>query len=376
MRCDFNVPMEEGKVLDDFKIQRTLQTIRYLRDNGAKIILTSHLGRPQEIKQKKERLKCCSLKPVKERLERVLREKIRFPKEVLGGKPKKEIKKLKPGQILLLENLRFEKGEEKNDEKFAKELAKLADVYVGEAFGVSHRHHASVVTLPKLLPHFAGFLIREEIEALTKVKESPERPLIVIIGGLKISSKIRVIEEFLEKADHLLFGGKIANVILRVKGISIGKPWPSEDVVQKIGKINLTNPKLHLPVDVIVSPDKTGEIYTRQTGPGNIRKEESVFDVGPETIRNFIDIIKEGKTIVWSGTLGMAENENFKRGTEEVARAIARNHQAFTLVGGGDTVSLVKELDLRDKFSHVSTGGSAMLAFLAGESLPGIEALR
>lgn len=376
MRCDFNVPLKEGKVLDDFKIQKTLQTIRYLRDNGGKIILSSHLGWPQEIKQKKERLKRYSLKPVKERLERLLGEKIRFSEEVLGNKPKKEIKKLKPGQILLLENLRFEKGEEKNDENFAKELAKLADVYVGEAFGVSHRRHASLVTLPKLLPHFAGFSLKEEIEALTKVKENPEKPLVVIIGGVKISSKIKVIEEFLGKADHLLFGGKIANVILRVKGICIGRPWPPEDVVRKINKMNLTDPRFHLPIDVIASPDETGEIYTRQTGPGNIRKEESIFDIGPETINNFINIIKEGKTIVWSGALGMAENENFRRGTEEVAQAITRNHQAFSLVGGGDTVSLMKEFDLRDKFSHVSTGGSAMLAFLAGESLPGIEALR
>lgn len=377
MRCDFNVPIENGKVLDDFKIQKTLQTIKHLRDNGGKIILASHLGRPnQNQKLKIKNKKQYSLKPVKERLERLLGEKIRFSREVLGGKPKREMKKLKPGQILLLENLRFEKGEEKNDENFAKELAKLADVYLGEAFGVCHRRHASVVTLPQLLPHFAGFLLQQEIEALTNVKENPEKPLVVIIGGVKISSKIKVIEEFLGKADHLLFGGKIANVILRVKGICIGKPWPSEDIVQKISKMSLTDPKLHLPVDVVVSPDKTGEVYTRQTGAGNIRKEESIFDVGPETINNFINIIKEGKTIVWAGALGLAENENFRRGTEEVARAIARNHQAFTLVGGGDTVSLVKEFGLRDKFSHVSTGGSAMLAFLAGESLPGIEALR
>ena len=376
VRCDFNVPIKEGKVLDDFKIQKTLQTIRYLRDNGAKIILSSHLGWPQEIKQKKERLKRYSLRPVKERLERLLGEKIRFSKDVLGNKPKKEIKKLKPGQILLLENLRFEKGEEKNDEEFTKSLAELGEVYINDAFPSCHRNHASVVGLPKLLPHFAGFSLKEEIEALVKVKENPEKPLVVIIGGVKISSKIEVIEEFLGKADHLLFGGKIANIILRVKGICIGRPWPAEDVVQKINKMSLTDPKFHLPVDVIVSPDKTGEIYTRQTGPGNIRKEESIFDIGPETIRNFINIIKEGKTIVWSGALGMAENENFRRGTEEVARAITRNHQAFSLVGGGDTVSLVKEFDLRDKFSHVSTGGSAMLAFLAGESLPGIEALK
>ncbi len=275
-----------------------------------------------------------------------------------------------------MENVRFHPEEKKIDPQFSKTLAGVGDVYINDAFPSCHRNHASVVGLPKLLPHFAGFSLKEEIEALVKVKENPEKPLVVIIGGVKISSKIEVIEEFLGKADHLLFGGKIANIILRVKGICIGRPWPAEDVVQKINKMSLTDPKFHLPVDVIVSPDKTGEIYTRQTGPGNIRKEESIFDIGPETIRNFINIIKEGKTIVWSGALGMAENENFRRGTEEVARAITRNHQAFSLVGGGDTVSLVKEFDLRDKFSHVSTGGSAMLAFLAGESLPGIEALK
>ena len=370
VRCDFNVPIRNGEILDDFRIQKTLPTINYLKQNKAKIILISHLDQPESQNKK------YSLKPIARSLEKLLGEKVKFLNACLGKKVKTKINKLKTGQILLLENLRFEKGEVENDEKFARALAELADLYVGEAFGVSHRNHASVASLPKLLPHFAGLLLENEVATLQKVKEGPARPLVIIIGGIKISSKIKVIESFLKKADHLLFGGQIANIILRVKGISIGKPWPTEGVVQKIEKMNLTDIKVHLPVDVVVSPDETGEIYIRETGPGNVRKEESVFDIGPETIRSFTNIINEGRTIVWSGPLGLAENKNFRKGSREIAQAIARNHQAFTLVGGGDTIFLLKEFNLRDKFSHISTGGGAMLAFLAGEKLPGIEALK
>lgn len=375
VRCDFNVPIKNGEILDDFRIQKALPTINYLKQNGAKIILLSHLGRPEESQKLKIRSQKYSLKPVAHKLEKLLREKVKFLNECLGKKVKRKIAKMKKGQIILLENLRFEKGEVANDERFAKELAELAEFYIGEAFGVSHRNHASIVSLPKLLPHCPGLLLGKEIEILQKLKENPLRPLVVIIGGIKISSKVKVIESFLKNADHLLFGGKIANVILRVKGISVGRPWPTEEVVQRIDKMNLTDTRIHLPVDVVVSPDETGEIYIRETGPGNVRKEESIFDIGPETIRSFTNIIKEAGTIVWVGPLGLAENKNFRKGSLGIAQAMARNHQAFTLVGGGDTVSLLKEFNLRDKFSHVSSGGGSMLSFLAGEKLPGIEAL-
>ena len=376
VRCDFNVPIAKGKVLDDFKIQRVLGTLTYLKKAGAKIILLSHLGRPNQNKKAKIKNKKYSLEPVASKLEELLKDKVRFSRKCVGGKVKRQVKKLKPGEILLLENLRFEKGEEENDEEFAKALAMLGDVYVAEAFAVCHRNHASVATLPKLLPHFAGFEFEKEIEVLSQISQNPERPLVVIIGGVKIASKIKVIEKFLKISDHLLFGGQIANIILRVKGICLGKPWPEEEVTKVIEKLNLTDTKIHLPVDVVVSPDETGEIYIRQAAPGSVRKDEGIFDIGKETIQTFSGIIKTAGTLFWSGPLGMYENEKFSKGTEEIGRAIARAHSAFRVVGGGDTVAAVRKFNLLDKFSYVSTGGSVMLAFLAGEKLPGIEALK
>jgi len=376
VRCDFNVPIENGEVRDDFKIQRSLDTINYLRAQEAKIILLSHLGRPQEVKKRKERIKKFSLNPVHQKLQELLKEKVRFSKKIVGRKVKKEVQRLKLGEILLLENLRFARGETENDQKFAKSLAELGDAYVSEAFSVCHRNHASVTSLPQLLPHFMGFGLEKEIEVLSQISQNPTRPLVVIIGGAKISSKIRVIEKFLENADHLLFGGKIANIILRVKGICVGKPWPEEEIVKKIEKLNLTDLKVHLPVDVLVSPDETGKVYIRETGPGNVRKDEDIFDIGKETIDSFSGIIKEAKTLFWSGTLGMHENEKFAQGTKKIAEAITRNYDAFKVVGGGDTIRALKEFNLLDRFSFVSTGGSAMLSFLAGEKLPGLEALK
>ncbi|MCD6500935.1 phosphoglycerate kinase, partial [bacterium] len=317
-----------------------------------------------------------SLKPVAFKLEELLKEKVRFFKKCLGWGVKRAANKLKPGQILLLENLRFEKGEITNDEKFAKSLAELGDVYVAEAFSVCHRHHASVVTLPELLPHFAGFGLLREIDNLSRVSQNPVGPLVVVIGGVKIASKIKVIEKFLEIADHLLLGGKIANIILRVKGISLGRPWPKEEVVEKIEKLNLTDVKVHLPVDVLVSPDKTGEVYIRETGPANVRKDEEIFDIGKETINSFGEVLKTAKTIFWSGPLGLYENEKFAQGTKEIAGIIGKCHRAFKVVGGGDTTAAVKKFGFLDRFSFVSTGGGAMLAFLAGEELPGIEVLK
>ncbi len=376
VRCDFNVPIKNGKVLDDFKIQRTLETISFLKKAGAKIILTSHLGSPLKTERKKQRLKEFSLKPVQKKLQDLLKEKIRFSKRCIKRKAKKEIKRLKNGQILILENLRFEKGEKENNEKFAKELAKLGDVYINEAFSTCHRNHASIVFLPKLLPHFVGLNFEKEIEVLSRISQNPKHPLVVIIGGIKIASKIGVIKKFLEVCDHLLLGGKIVNNILTVKGISIGKPWPEEKVVEIIKKINLTDPKVHLPIDVLVSPDISGEVYVRNTGPGSVRKDEGIFDIGIETINTFSEIIKQAQTIFWSGPLGVFENEKFEKGTQEIAKIIGESKDAFTVAGGGDTVRALKKFNLLDNFSFVSTGGSAMLAFLTGEKLPGIEALR
>lgn len=378
VRCDFNVPIKDSRVLDDFKIQRTLPTINYLRKAGAKIILLSHLGRPEE-GSKSELFNFSrsqySLKSVAEHLEKLLKVKVKFSSKCLGSKAARETRKLKNGDILLLENLRLEQGEEKNDKDFAHALAELGECFVQEAFSVCHRSHASVVILPKLLPHFAGFTLEKEIKALSQVSQSPARPLVVIIGGIKIASKIKAIENFIATADHVLFGGKIANVILRVKGICLGKPWPEEEVVEKIKKIQLTNPKIHLPFDALASPDETGDAYIREAPPGSARKDEELFDIGKETINSFRAIIATARTIFWSGPLGLAENEKFSEGTREVAKAIIKNQAAFKVVGGGDTIAILRKLGLLEKFSYVSTGGSAMLAFVAGEKMPGLAAL-
>ena len=370
VRCDFNVSIKDGKVFDDFRIKEVIPTINHLIENEARVILISHLGQPKERDSK------YSLKPIGLKLEKLLDKNVKFLDDCKGGKIEKEIEKMKAGQIVLLENLRFYPGEKENDLKFAKALAKLGDIYISEAFSVCHRNHASIATLPKLIPSGIGFLFGREITALTKVKQNPTRPLIVIIGGIKISSKIKVIEKFLFKADHLLLGGKIANIILRVKGICLGKPWPEEDVIKIIEKLKLTDTKIHLPVDVVVSPNESGEVYIRETGPGSVRKEEGIFDIGPETIETFKKIIKEGKTINWSGALGLAENEKFRQGTKSIAEAIARNHEAFKVAGGGDTTKLLKQFGLSERFSYISTGGGAMLNYLIGEKMPGIEALK
>lgn len=370
VRCDFNVSIKDGKVFDDFRIKEVLPTINHLTENEAKVILISHLGQPKGMESD------YSLKPVAFKLEELLGKNVKFLNDCQGNKIGKEIKKMKPGQIVLLENLRFYPGEKQNDLKFAQALAKLGDIYISEAFSVSHRNHASIATLPKLMPSGIGFLFGREIMALAKIKQNPARPLVVIIGGIKISSKIKVIERFLSRAEHVLLGGKIANIILRVKGICLGKPWPEEDVVKIIEKLKLTDTKIHLPIDVIVSPNESGEVYIRETGPGNVRKEEGIFDIGPETIQTFKKIIEEGKTIIWSGALGMAENEKFRQGTKSIAEAIARNHQAFKVAGGGDTTKLLNQFGLSEKFSYISTGGGAMLNYLVGEKMPGIEALK
>lgn len=367
VRCDFNVPIEDNKVVEDFKIQKSLETINYLRQDGAKIILMSHLSNSK-----------LSLKPVVKRLEELLKQNVKFVNECVGGKVKRQIEGLNSREILLLENLRFEKGEEQNDENFAKKLAELGDLYVNDAFAVCHRSHASLIGIPKFLPHFAGFQLQKEIEILSQILKFPESPLSVIIGGVKIESKIKIIKKFLEFADHLLFGGESANTLLRVKGICIGKPWPHKEICEIIEKIDLTSQKIHLPVDVLSSPDKSGHIYIREAGPASIRKDEDNFDIGPETINLFSEIIKDSKTLFWAGPLGYFENKKFSQGTKKIAEVIAdctQQKNLFSVTGGGDTIRALKGFNLLDKFSFVSTGGGAMLTFLAGDKMPGIEAL-
>lgn len=366
LRVDFNLPLDEkGEILDDFRVEKTLPTINYLRKEGARIIILSHLGKGE-----------FSLKPVSEILEKMLGQKIFFLTEPLGERIFKKINEAEPGDIFLLENLRFYPEEEKNDPKFSKKLAQLGDFFINDAFSVCHREHASVVGIPRYLPAGAGLLLEKEIKVLSRVLEEPWHPFVAIIGGVKIESKLPVIKNLLSIADEILLGGEIANTLLRAKKITISKSLPEEEIIKIADGLELTNPKLHLPIDVLVSPEPSGKIYIRESAPGMVRREEEIFDIGSETIEFFSEIIKKAKMIIWSGPLGLFENPLFERGTKEIADKIVRNHQAFKLAGGGDTLLALKKFKVRDKFDFVSTGGGAMLKFLAGEKLPGIEALK
>jgi len=368
VRVDFNVPLDEkGNILDNYRLKVSLPTIKYLKKEKAKIILISHLGRP--LAKEKE----YSLKQIIPELKKLLKEKIKFLPDCLGKKIEKEIELMKPGQLILLENLRFHKGETKNDLGFAKKLAKLGDSYINDAFSVCHRSHASIVRLPELLPAGTGLLLEKEIKVLSKIREKPKRPLVIIIGGKKIA-KIESLSELLEIADHLLLNGFLSEDILIAKEILVGRPFPEEKILKTIQKMDLTNPKLHLPEDVLLSLEKDWT-YKRIVGLGTIRREERVFDIGVETINLYSEIIKKAGTIFWAGPLGFFEEERFAEGTKEVGEKIVRNYKAFKVAGGGNTISAIKKFGWLDKFDHISTGGSAMLKFLCGEELPGIEAL-
>jgi len=324
VRCDFNCPLsKEGEILNDYRIQASIPTIEYLLANGAKIILMSHLGKP-----KGEFKKELSLTPIQEKLFEYLDVSIAKAPDCIGKNIEEMVKELQEEEILLLENLRFHKGEEENDEKFAQKLAKLGEIYVNDAFSVSHRNHASVSKIQEYLPSYAGLLLEKEVENLTKVIEKPKRPLVAVFGGAKIETKLPAIKRFLEIADFVLVGGKIAF------------------------EIDFSHPKLVLPLDY---------------------KGEK-FDIGEKTIKKFKKIIKKAKTIIWNGPLGFFEKKEFEKGTKEIAKAIA-DSKAFSVAGGGETLMAIFSYKLEKKFSFLSTGGGAMLDFLAGKEMPGLTPL-
>jgi len=370
LRCDFNVPLsKEGLVLDDFRIKKTIPTIEYLIKEGAKIIIMTHLGDPQG-----KIVDSLKLDPIYKKLKEYFKTSVFKTKDCIGKEVEIIVSQMRGGDILLLENVRFHKEEEANDEKFAKELAQFGDIYINDAFGVSHRKHVTIALLPKYLPSGMGFLLESEIKILSKVLNDPWKPLVTIIGGAKISSKVKVIKKFLEISDHILVGGDIANSILIGKGILLGKPLLEKGTTKEISNIALTA-KIHLPVDGKITLKDEKENAVREGAIGTARKEELVLDIGSETIKIFKQIIKEAKMIVWAGPLGFSEDKRFEEGTKEIAKEITRNHSAFKIAGGGDTILAINKFGLLDKFDHISTGGGAMLDFLAGEKLPGIVAI-
>ena len=365
LRTDFNVAIKNNRVIDDFRIQKFLQTIFFLRKAKAKIIILSHLS------EKKS-----SLSPVAQKLSELLRDKVLFIKTTNKFFLSQALKKIKPGEVALLENLRLNPGEETGDLKFAKKLALLGDVFVQDSFSVCHRSHSSVVLLPKLLPTLPGPNLQEELNILSRLRDNPPRPLVVIIAGAKIESKTRVIEKFLKTADHLLLAGEIANMILTIKGLALGERFPQDEKLARvIEQINLTDKKIYLPLDVLVSSDKTAQDFLRQTAPGKVRAREQVFDIGGETIKLFSDIIALAGSIFWAGPLGLFEKPGFAGGTEAIAQAIAGSKATVKAAGGGETIAAIRKFGFSDGFSFLSTGGGAMLEFLAGDNLPGLVAL-
>lgn len=370
LRVDLNVSLDQqGQVLDDFRIRASLPTIEYLITEQAKVILMSHLGKPEG--KVVEKLK---LTPIQDRLMEYLDLSVVKAPDCVGQEIEDWTYEMQPTEILLLENLRFHKEEETNDENFAKNLAKLGDIYVNDAFGVCHRAHASVKAITQYLPSFAGLLLEKEIKILKKVLERPKRPLMVIIGGVKISTKIKLIQKFLKIADQILLGGALANTVLNAQGIATGKSLIEPMMIPEIKKLQITNTKLHLPVDAKVSTGTIGQKLSRITAIGKTGKNELILDIGPETEELFSQIIKKAKTIIWNGPMGFFEKELFAHGTEAIAKSIIESN-AYSIVGGGETVAYIEKLGLVDKFSHVSTGGGAMLEFLTGEKLPGLKAL-
>lgn len=365
VRCDFNVGInQQDQITDDFRIRQNLPTIEYLLGQNSRVVLLSHLEKNGKL---------LSLKIIKNQLEKLLNMPIAFANDCVGNAAIKGIKAINPGQAILLENLRFHNGEKNNDDKFAQSLSKLGQIYVNDAFACSHRKHASIVGLPAYLPSYAGLLLESEITNLSKILQNPDHPFAVIIGGAKISTKAKTIANILKIADHLMMGSKIGEALLAQKHLLANKHVLEYD--ESLEKIDLTNPKIHLPVDGILALADLSEGYLRQAAIGGIRNEEEIYDIGPETIKFYKEIIKDAKTIFFNGPLGLIENPEFITGTRQILDAISKNHQAFKVAGGGETLEIINRLNLQKSFNFLSTGGGAMLEFLAGNVLPGISAL-
>lgn len=374
VRVDFNVAMEHGKVEDDFRIKHALPTLLQLLKKKAKVILIAHLGRPENARTQRERQKL-SLEHILSRIEKDMRRTVRFVPDCVGEKARAAADALGAGEVLLLENLRFHPEEEANDKSFARDLASLADLYVNEAFSVSHRAHASVEAITRCLPSYAGLELAREVRVLHQAYLNPELPLVVAMGGAKVETKARLIKRFSDKATHVLLGGIIANAVLEMHGIAIGRSKLDPETAERIKGLDWLSTKIHLPVDVVVAKEMSGSSRSNVVGVGNVSTDKFILDVGPDTIKLFAKIVASAGTIIWNGPLGYSELPAFAEGTMEFAKAVAAS-KAFKIIGGGESVSAVDKLGLSDSIDFISTGGGAMLEFLSGDALPGIEALR
>ncbi len=373
IRCDFNVPIKEGVITDDKRIVESLKTLKYLLDNGAKVIACSHMGRPKgEFNDK------YTLAPVAKRLSELLGKDVVMAKDVIGDDAKAKAAALKDGEIMLLENVRFHKEEEKNDPAFAKELASMAEIFVNDAFGTSHRAHASTAGVADYLPAVCGYLIQKEISVMGGALTSPKRPFVAILGGAKVSDKIGVINALLEKVDTLIIGGGMAYTFLKSQGKNIGKSLCELDKLdlakEMSAKAKEKGVNLLLPVDNVCGNDFSNDSDTMIVDKEDIPEDWEGMDIGPETIKLFQDGIKNAGTVIWNGPMGVFEFEKFAVGTKAIAKAVA-DSDAISIIGGGDSAAAVELLGFADKMTHISTGGGASLEFLEGLELPGIACL-
>ena len=369
LRTDFNVPVEKNKILDDHKIISSLRTIKYLIDNKCRIIIISHLGRPGGKPNR-----TYTLEPVAKELGKLLKKQIKFIPEPIGFAVGSQIADMGDGDVTVLENMRFYKEELEDDRNFSRELASYGDIYVNDAFAVSHRAHASLSSIKEALPFYAGFLVEEELLSLNRILK-PKKPMVTIIGGAKIKTKLPLIEKFMHIADQVLVGGILANIFLSSRGYSVGSsPVDKQDI--KIAK-KIKSDKIILPIDLIVSNDKNGKTDVKRRKLSEVKEGDYVFDIGPETIKLYSSFIKKAETLVWNGPLGWFERDHFKHGTISIARIFASRSRgrAFGVAGGGETVEAIKQTKMQGYIDWVSTGGGAMLDYLGNVSMPGLIGL-